>query len=203
MPSKDIKMPLDTRIDKINYQEIAQKAIVDYDATQMFYSFVALLVLVHSIKPKYILELGSCGGSVSWAFSRLIGNKGKVISVDVSMHRLKEDIKNDPKIRWLEMNSHDHKCLSKINQTLHGQKLDVLMIDGDHAYNGVWMDFNMYYPLVRQKGLIVMHDIHNRSFSDPGYVWKDLKDTGYNWFELYSYSHETNTLVPDIGVIIK
>ncbi|RPH56645.1 MAG: class I SAM-dependent methyltransferase, partial [Acidobacteria bacterium] len=37
--------------------------------------------------------------------------------------------------------------------------LDVLFIDGDHSYEGVRRDFEMYRPLVREGGLIVFHDI--------------------------------------------
>ena len=36
---------------------------------------------------------------------------------------------------------------------------DFLFIDGDHTYEGVKTDFEMYSPLVRQGGLVALHDI--------------------------------------------
>jgi hypothetical protein len=33
------------------------------------------------------------------------------------------------------------------------------MIDGEHRYRGVKNDFSLYSPLVKQNGLIVLHDI--------------------------------------------
>jgi len=38
-------------------------------------------------------------------------------------------------------------------------KLDFLFIGGDHTYEGVRMDFEMYSPLVRSCGIVVFHDI--------------------------------------------
>jgi len=36
---------------------------------------------------------------------------------------------------------------------------DFLFIDGDHTYEGVEGDFEMYSPLVRRGGIIAFHDI--------------------------------------------
>lgn len=37
--------------------------------------------------------------------------------------------------------------------------IDLLFIDGDHIYEGVRKDFEMYSPLVRKGGIIAFHDI--------------------------------------------
>lgn len=37
--------------------------------------------------------------------------------------------------------------------------MDFLFIDGDHTYEGVKKDFEMYSSLVRRGGLIAFHDI--------------------------------------------
>jgi len=42
---------------------------------------------------------------------------------------------------------------------LNGEPLDFLFIDGDHTYEGVKRDFEMYSPLVRNGGIIAFHDI--------------------------------------------
>jgi predicted O-methyltransferase YrrM len=56
--------------------------------------------------------------------------------------------------------------------------LDVLFIDGDHTYEGVKRDFLMYKPLVRNGGLIALHDIvPHPSHPDVkvDIFWKELK----------------------------
>jgi 2-keto-3-deoxy-L-rhamnonate aldolase RhmA len=39
-----------------------------------------------------------------------------------------------------------------VKEVLGGQPLDYLFIDGDHTYEGVRKDFEMYGPLVRAAG---------------------------------------------------
>jgi hypothetical protein len=40
----------------------------------------------------------------------------------------------------------------------HDIKIDVLFIDGDHSYEGVKLDFNLYSKLLNDKGVIFIHD---------------------------------------------
>ena len=37
--------------------------------------------------------------------------------------------------------------------------VDFLFIDADHTYEGVPADYDMYSPLVAEKGLIALHDV--------------------------------------------
>lgn len=39
------------------------------------------------------------------------------------------------------------------------QEVDFLFIDGDHTYEGVKKDFEMYENLVSEGGIIALHDI--------------------------------------------
>ena len=53
------------------------------------------------------------------------------------------------------------------------------MIDGDHTYEGVKQDFEMYSPLVRDGGLIGFHDVvesdENKSTDTLVYkFWQEL-----------------------------
>jgi predicted O-methyltransferase YrrM len=56
--------------------------------------------------------------------------------------------------------------------------LDVLFIDGDHTYEGVRRDFELYSPLVRGGGIIVLHDIAQHlpgSTCNVRLYWKELQ----------------------------
>lgn len=77
----------------------------------------------------------------------------------------------------LGCDSHDPETLRK----LEGRKFDFLFIDGDHSYEGVKKDFEMYGPLVEKGGIVAFHDIkdtqHHRDinvFVPP--FWKEIKE---------------------------
>jgi len=57
--------------------------------------------------------------------------------------------------------------------------LDFLFIDGDHSYEGVKKDFEMYSPLVKKEGIIAFHDIAPNGISElTGGVprfWKEIE----------------------------
>lgn len=53
-------------------------------------------------------------------------------------------------------------------------------MDGDHTYEGVRKDFQMYSPLVRKGGLIAFHDVCRGPPVDVGDVnkfWNEIKDS--------------------------
>lgn len=61
---------------------------------------------------------------------------------------------------------------------LEGRQVDFLMIDGDHSYEGVRQDFEMYHALVRNGGLIAFHDVAiNPDVPEYGVAkfWQELK----------------------------
>ena len=51
------------------------------------------------------------------------------------------------------------ETLEAARGALEGRQVDVLFIDGDHAYDGVKRDYEMYGSLVRDGGVIAFHDI--------------------------------------------
>jgi len=62
--------------------------------------------------------------------------------------------------------------------------IDLLFIDGDHSYQGVKSDFEMYSPLVRDSGIVAFHDIaHARSDYGVKLFWNEIKN-GYKYREI-------------------
>ncbi|MEM4489080.1 MAG: class I SAM-dependent methyltransferase [Desulfurococcaceae archaeon] len=62
-------------------------------------------------------------------------------------------------IHLIRADSHDPKTLEIVRKILGDRGLDFLFIDGDHTYEGVKKDFEMYSPLVEKGGMIAFHDI--------------------------------------------
>jgi predicted O-methyltransferase YrrM len=60
--------------------------------------------------------------------------------------------------------------LDVIKNILDDRKVDFLFIDGDHTYEGVTRDFEMYSPLVKRGGIIAIHDIVPASPENVGGV---------------------------------
>lgn len=60
---------------------------------------------------------------------------------------------------------------------------DLIFIDGDHTYEGVKMDWEMYHPFLKKDGLVAFHDIidtqrHRDRNVHVAKFWNELKETG-------------------------
>ena len=53
-------------------------------------------------------------------------------------------------------------------------KIDVLFIDGDHSYEGVKLDFELYSKLLAPKGVVILHD-SDENYSKSLIISEDTK----------------------------
>jgi len=58
--------------------------------------------------------------------------------------------------------------------TLHDIKIDILFIDGDHTYEGVKKDFELYSTILSKNGIVIIHDTDER-FENKLIVSEDAK----------------------------
>ncbi|HEU5119072.1 MAG TPA: CmcI family methyltransferase, partial [Isosphaeraceae bacterium] len=81
------------------------------------------------------------------------------------------------KMQLFRGDSHKPEMLKATERVLTGRKLDMLFIDGDHSYEGVKQDWEMYSPLVKSGGIVVFHDIvpHDFEGCDVDLFWNELK----------------------------
>jgi predicted O-methyltransferase YrrM len=59
-------------------------------------------------------------------------------------------------------------------------KIDFLFIDGDHSYEGVKKDFELYSTLLSDKGIIVIHDTDS-NYEETLIVSEDTKKNHYRF----------------------
>jgi predicted O-methyltransferase YrrM len=154
--------------------------------------FVELLKIFQELNPKYILEIGTANGGSLFCFCKLAQNDATIISIDLPERPFgggypewkipiyQAFAKENQKLYLLKKDSHQQETLEEVKKILNGKKLDFLFIDGDHSYEGVKKDFEMYSPLVRKEGIIAFHDIIN---NDPTRLdievpkfWLEVKD---------------------------
>jgi len=165
---------------------------------QIHQEILTLLTLLDKIKPRFILEIGTQNGGSLFLLSQIASPDAAIISIDLSngpfgggYHKsrislYKSFAKFKQKIHLMRDDSHQSETLKKVKTILAGNQLDFLFIDGDHTYDGVKKDFEMYGPLVKNDGLIAFHDIVPGLAEHVGGVpqfWQEIKSQ-YNTEEI-------------------
>lgn len=138
---------------------------------QEYSEILSLCKKVQELKPKVILEIGTAQGGSLFLFTKLADSNAKIISIDLpkgdfgggyeeyKIDFYKSFVSGNQTMHLLREDSHSTETRKKVEAILEGQKIDFLFIDGDHTYNGVKSDFDLYSPLVSSNGLIGFHDI--------------------------------------------
>ena len=160
---------------------------------QVKYEIIKLLEILKDLNPKKILEIGTAGGGTLYLFTRIIDPEATIISVDLpggtfgggysewKIPLYQSFTKNKQKIKLLRADSHNPKTFKLVKTVLAEKKLDFLFIDGDHTYEGVKRDFNMYSKLVKKGGIIAFHDIAKVPLTSGCRVYKFWDEIKHNY----------------------
>jgi len=138
---------------------------VEFKPVQVWSEITALLHAVAELKPSCVMEIGRGGGGTLFLFAAVSDPRATILSVDLEAPRdwkvpiYQSFAQPGQRIALLEADSHDPKTRGRVLELLQGRGLDFLFIDGDHSYDGVKKDFEMYAPLVNRGGIIAFHDI--------------------------------------------
>lgn len=89
------------------------------------------------------------------------------------------------------MDSQCDETVDQVRRVLAGQPIDFLFIDGDHRYESVRRDFELYTPLVGRGGVVALHDVSPRTTPDT-------EGTAAFWAELMR-NHPTEEMVDPDG----
>jgi predicted O-methyltransferase YrrM len=161
---------------------------------------VSLLGLVEQAAPRSIAEIGTASGGTLFMLTQVAAPTATIVAVDLPGGRFggESGLLGQRYPRWrgrlyrgfareaqtihvMRADSHAAATLEDVRSRLE-DKLDFLFIDGDHSYEGVRRDFELYSPLVREGGLVAFHDIvpsGPRGQGDPGEVpafWREVRE---------------------------
>jgi len=151
-----------------------------------------LMNIVESKRPKRVLEIGTYNGGTLFLFCKFSEPGALIISVDLPKGEygggypdwkvpLFQSFKQKNQfLHLVRADSHSYKTKQHLERILDGRKLDLLFIDGDHSYEGVKKDFDMYSSFVDKGGIIALHDIVTHPLEKNCHVdslWKELKQT--------------------------
>ena len=163
---------------------------------QVYEEFLNLLYWVKGFDPVNILEIGTRGTSF-FLLSKFSRGKKAAVNLDNLEDRL-----------HMAMLEEDWKFFTGDSQTLEMRddvsrfcpEYDLIFIDGDHSYEGVKRDFELYKDLLSDRGVILFHDIDpNHIFPGAGgggevlKFWEEL-DTGTKTSIVTSKSSGKNKL---------
>ena len=175
--------------------------------------FSKLLAHYSNLKPSKIMEIGTANGGTLFAHCKLASENATIISVDLPGGKFgggypawkisiyNEFAKSNQHLHLIRGSSYDQETFEKVKKILGTDLLDYILIDGDHTYDGVKKDFDMYSPLVKKGGSIVFHDIalHNGSTCQVDLFWKDIKSN----YEHYEFIQDKDHGKFGIGILIK
>ena len=181
-------------------------------ASQIRNEIIKLLEILKDIRPKVILEIGTLQGGTLFLFTRIANPEATLISLDLpggpyggGYAEWKKPLfqffaKSKQKIELVNADSHDPKTLELIRNVLNGRRVDFLFIDGDHTYEGIKRDFEMYSSLVKEGGIIAFHDIAkypHETTCDVNKFWNEIKKD----YEFLEIIEDINQNWAGIGVI--
>jgi len=124
--------------------------------------FEFLYELVEGLKPKVVVEIGTHAG-ISASFLKGGYPGMELYTIDI-----------DPESGWLIRDSSIIQIKRDSKYALEDvpKEIDLLFIDGDHTLEGCQSDYDLYAPLVKKGGIILVDDI----FGSEGVrdFWKNL-----------------------------
>jgi len=141
---------------------------------------------VSEIQPRNILEIGTSSGGTLMIWAQIASHK--VVSCDINDLSMQDSFfrafpppSSNCEVNLLCGDSHTEEFAERASAAFDGEPVDFLFIDGDHLYDGVKNDYELYRKLVRPGGLIAFHDIVENQPLPENQVyqfWKDVRNTG-------------------------
>jgi predicted O-methyltransferase YrrM len=161
-------------------------------ASQKYDELIPFLERARALRPRRLCEIGTSAGGTLYALTRIAETDAVIVSVDLTIPLATRSARarlarSGQRVVSVEGDSHDEATRAAVEEAVGGQPIDVLFIDGDHSYNGVRADFQLYSSLVRPGGIIGLHDVNEdfatrhgvQTASISGEVprfWRELKE---------------------------
>jgi cephalosporin hydroxylase len=165
-------------------------------ASQQRKEILDLLALLAENPPRAVVEIGTDEGGTLFLWARVAAPDALLVAVDDrplgptgtrspwAIVRRAFALDSQRIELLIPRDSHDPATANEVRGLVHGREVDFLFVDGDHSYEGVKRDWELFSPLVRPGGLVAFHDVNEKRH--PGVIrfWRELEK-----------SHDTTKLV--------
>jgi predicted O-methyltransferase YrrM len=164
--------------------------------SQVRSELLAFAHLVRELQPRRVVEIGTGMGGTLYLWCQLAHPNATLVSVDLpgGIHGggyptwktavYRRFTRPGQRLHLLRGDSHAPALRDQVRALVDGP-VDLLFLDGDHTFGGVKRDFTLYAPLVRQGGIIGLHDIcvhPPEAECEVHRFWNEVK-TGARWTE--------------------
>jgi cephalosporin hydroxylase len=126
---------------------------------------VALQEIIWSTRPDLIVETGVArGGGVIFYASmlQLLGGAGKVIGIEIALRESnRAAILAHPlshRVRLIDGSSTDPEVVRRVRAAAEGCRVVLVVLDSNHTHEHVLKELELYSPLVRRDGYVVVMD---------------------------------------------
>ena len=111
-------------------------------------------------------------GSTFWLMSKL--SEGKKVSIDIEPRQsIIHHFMHGEDWRFFQGDSHTEEMYNNVKNFC--PQYDFIFIDGDHSYDGVKKDFELYSTIMSENGIITIHDTY-QSYHNKFVVTENSKE---------------------------
>lgn len=145
--------------------------------------YMFLNKLVHILKPKNVVELGTAVGRSALFMMLALPEDGKLVTIDKIPYITVDlmNFKDDPRLVQINGNTLDSNVYGQVPYNI-----DLLYVDSDHNHNHVRNELMWYQPKLRNGAMVVMDDIHISSGMTE--LWDSLP---YDKIDVGSHIHSS------------
>lgn len=182
LPRKlEICFPEATDTERENAGSIRSKMKFDSDPLPYMEDIIRGMRLTKGLRT--YVEVGTYDKGCLAYVSDLLSPEAVIVDIDISENQAQEI-----KLRkYLKPDQHYHKIVGdstaistvqKISDIIGPDGADVIFIDANHIADYVWNDVALYFPLLSQNGILLVHDIlwsgdESHFGSDRAIEWVD------------------------------
>jgi len=155
--------------------------------TQATDEILWLLELVEELRPATVVEIGTDEGGTLFLWTRVAAEDATLVAVDArplgrlgrwstyafvrrGLARARQRVE-----LVMPADSQSPSTVARVRRLLRDRPVDFLFIDGDHSYDGVKRDYELWSPLVRRGGLIAFHDVKPDAPHGVPRFWSELR----------------------------
>ncbi len=158
------------------YEERADWQSGLYNGSHLLYS------LVRALYPEVVVEIGSARGKSTCCLSLACKDNqaGKVFAIDPHMSNAWSDVNttgDNERFLRSRLKAYDLEPYCEVIRATSTEAaktwdrpIDLIFIDGDHTFEGVKTDFELFQPYFTDKALVIFHDT---SWDRP--TWEEIK----------------------------